>query len=404
MDKFEAMIPIEEAFAIVDRALAGTNPTGELMPVREAHGRTLLTDQTSRVDLPAFDKSAMDGYAVLPDDEREEYRVLETVRAGHVGRAELVPGTAVKVMTGAAVPDLTGRVIMVERTQETGDLVKVHRHDRASNVCRKGEDVRVGDVIMAAGTVLGSLEIANLIACGVARVEVAKRVRVAVMSTGDEIVDSPDLLAPGKIMNSNGPMLAGLAREFGLDVVDEESVPDDADATGTAIRGAMDRADVVILSGGVSVGEFDYVLDAFADLGLTVQFSRIAVKPGKPTVFATAPGKAVFGLPGNPVSVFVMFHLFVLRAAALISGRAPGTRELRLPLANEMKRKKADRQSFVPGRLTEDGTVEPVAYHGSAHLLALMRADGFISVPVGVGELNQGDRVAFIPITRGGRW
>ena len=404
MNDFRRMIPIDEALGIVDAALGCTAPVGERIPARQTRGRVLLADQKSRVDLPAFDKSAMDGYAVLPDDERDHYRLLETIVAGHVGQAALVPGTAVKVMTGAAVPEGSARVIMVEDAEEHADLVTVRKHRRASNICKRGEDVRAGDVVLTAGTVLGSVEIANMIACGITEVEVARRVRAAVISTGDEIVDCFDLLAPGKIMNSNGPMLAGLAGEFGMAVVSEETVSDDKDATEKAMREAIERSDIVMLSGGVSVGEFDFVLDAFADVGLKVHFSRLAVKPGKPTVFATAPDKAVFGLPGNPVSVFLMFHLFVLRAAALMTGRTPNTREFRLRLATELKRRGTDRQSFVPARLTRNGDVEPVSYHGSAHLAALMRADGFLIVPVGVSELAAGDEVGFVPIPRGAPW
>ena len=415
MNQFEPTISLEEALGIVDSTLTEVKPVGERAPVRSALGRVIVADQRSRLDLPPFDKAAMDGYAVLAGDVRDVYRILETVPAGYVGTQPLTPGTAVKVMTGAAIPDGTGKIVMIEHAEERADRVRVLKREGAPNICWKGEDVRVGDVVLSAGTVLGPLEIANLIACGITEIEVAKRPRVAILSTGDEIVDSADALLPGKIMNSNGPMLAALAAQHGMEVVSEESVPDEREATESAIAAAVRDSDITILSGGVSVGEYDFVLGAIEAAGLTVRFSRIAVQPGKPTVYATGSFGAkslpkhsthcgaVFGLPGNPVSVFLMFHLFVLRVADRMAGKRPERREVVLPLASQFRRKKADRVSFVPARMTEKGAVESVSFHGSAHLAALMSADGFMRVPAGVTELAEGDEVVFLPIIGGAR-
>ena len=214
------MIPLEEALEIVDRTLAQVRlpGEGETLPVRQALDRALLDDAVSMLDLPPFDKSAMDGYAVLDGDERDEYDLLGTVGAGQVCEYRLVPGSAVKVMTGAPVPEGAGRVVMVEYADERDGKVAIHRHGGATNICRKAEDVRRGDVILPAGSTLGVLEISNLIGCGVMEARVHRAVRVAIIATGDEIVDDPDHIAPGKIMNANGPMLAGLARQFGFEV------------------------------------------------------------------------------------------------------------------------------------------------------------------------------------------
>ena len=400
MDEAGAMIPLDEALRTVDETLAEVQPQGERLPVREAVGRVLLADQTSRLDLPPFDKSAMDGYAILADDERAEYRLLETVSAGQMPTAQLVAGAAVKVMTGAAVPRGAGRVIMVEHTEQQGDVVKVFKHGGGANICWQAEDIRCGQAVLRAGSTLTPLAIANSIACGITEVTMARRPRLAIISTGHEIVDDPALLTPGKIMNCNGPLLAALAAQHGLVVVSEESVPDDREAIAQAVRAAVDRADVVVLSGGVSMGDFDFVIEALADVGLKLHFSRVAVKPGKPMTYASAPGKAAFGLPGNPVSVYLTFHLFVLRAAALMTGAPPGLPEFTLPLATDFQRRKAERVEYVPCRLADGTVVEPVEYHGSAHLAALTRADGFFIVPVGVSELRAGDQVSFTPLTR----
>jgi len=398
-------IPLDDALGIVDETLAGAKLPVETVPVCRALTRVLRTDVASRVDLPPFNKSAMDGYAILEGDEREEYRLLGTVAAGEVCTFELPPGTTVKVMTGAPVPDGAARVVMIEHTEEQGGMVKVYRHDGKTNICRQAEDVRTGDVVMRAGTTLGPLEIGNLVSCGVTEVEVTRAVRVAVISTGDEIVDDPVDLAPGKIMNVNGPMLAALARARGFEVVGEWLVGDEHRATAATLREALACADVVIASGGVSVGDYDYVLGALGDAGLTVYFSRVAVKPGRPTVYASAPGgKGFFGLPGNPVSVYLMFHLFVLRAAAHMTGGAVPMREMTLRMASGFSRRKTDRVEFVPARLIRDARVEPIAYHGSAHLMAVMEADGFCIVPVGVGKLAANDEVTFVPLGRIATW
>ena len=402
MAQYAPMIPLDEALRIVDEALADVRPRAETVPVREALGRVLLADEVSRLDLPPFDKSAMDGYAVVAGDERERYRLLETVAAGQMPTARLAPGCAAKVMTGSAVPEGTGRVVIVEHTQEEGGAVLVHRHSSASNICRQGEDVRCGDTVLRGGVVLRALDVANLIACGVQEVEVARPPSVAVIATGDEIVDSPDLLRPGRIMNANGPLIAGLAREFGLPVAGEASVPDDREATAGALTEALAHADMVVISGGVSVGQFDFVAAALRDIGLQVHFTRVSVKPGKPMTFASGPAGLVFGLPGNPVAVYLTLHLYVLRAAARMMGLTPPAQHGRVRMGAAYRRRKADRAGYAPCRM-RDGVAEPIDYHGSAHLTALTEMDGFFVVPIGARAVEPGDEVSFLPCLRGWR-
>jgi molybdopterin molybdotransferase len=400
MNKNAPMIPLEKAIALLDETLMGFRLPTETLPVQEALGKVVRNDQKSRLDLPPFDKSAMDGYAVLPGDEREEYRLIETIAAGKLGTQKLTEGTTVKVMTGAAVPAGAGRVIMQEHTEEHGDRVRVHKHKGPTHICKQAEDIKTGDVILEAGTRLGALEIANLISSGITTVEVFRQPRLSIISTGDEIVDDPSQIGPGKIMNSNGPMLAALAKWHGLPVAGRRMLRDDEEATHRGIRAALEEADVVVLTGGVSVGQFDFVLDSLDEAGLQVRFSRLAVKPGKPTVFCWSDGKCAFGLPGNPVSAYLMFHLFVLRAAARMTGAQPPVREIRLRLRKDFSRRKLERLEFVPARLGEDGTVAVVEFHGSAHLAAVLSADGFFQSPIGVAKLNAGDEVVFSPLPR----
>jgi len=393
------MIPLAEALAIVDEALADALLPSETVAVREALGRVVAADQRSCVGLPPFDKSAMDGYAIRSDDDGPTYRLIESVPAGAVPMQALAPGTAIKVMTGAPVPAGTGKVVMIERTTEEDVHVHVHTPDPAVNICRQGEDVRVGDVVVSAGTVLAPAEFGVLIGCGVTTVEVVRPVRISVLSTGDEIVDDPAELTPGKIMNSNGPMLAGLARQHGLCAAMAESVGDDRAATAAAIERTLKAGDLLVMSGGVSVGEFDVVAEALADQGMAIRFDCVAVKPGKPITFACGHRGIAFGLPGNPVSAYLMFHLFVLRAVRLMCGLPAESRTESRVLAGEFKRRKTDRTEYVPCRVRADGTVESIGYHGSADLRSVSGGEGFFIVPAGVGQVVAGERVDVMMIT-----
>ena len=377
----ERAIPLDDALGIVDRAISDSTISSRKVAVRDGFGQMLAADQLSKLHLPPFDKASMDGYAVLDGDVRDAYKVLETVMAGSTPTASLQAGAAVKVMTGAPVPSGAGRVIPIEHVRRQADSIEVIRQTNDRNICPQGEDVRAGDVILRAGSRLGPLEIANLISCGITEVDVFRPIRLAVLSTGDEIVDDPRDLGPGKIMNANGPMLALLGRRFSMEIVMEKSIPDRLDATVEAISSALECADLVLLSGGVSVGDYDFVGAALADAGLCVHFSAVAVKPGRPLTFATRPGAAVFGLPGNPVSVYVMFHLFVLRAAARMCGSPWTAREITLGLGREFRRRKSDRVEYVPCRIGDDGTLIPVEFHGSAHLTALAKPTACSSFP-----------------------
>jgi molybdopterin molybdotransferase len=397
------IISLDEAFRIVDEAAAGITLSRRRMAVRQSTGQVLAADQVSKLSLPPFDKSAMDGYAVREGDVRDAYRVLETVAAGSTPTAALAEGTAVKVMTGAPVPPGTGQVIPVEDVCCHGDTIEVIHRPAVRHICPQGEDVRPGMLVLRAGTRLGPLEIANLIGCGITEVEVLRPVRLAIISTGDEIADDPRDLGPGKIMNTNGPLLALLGDQWSMEVVSQQSVRDDRRQTGAAIAAAVQRADITVLSGGVSVGDFDFVGSGLADAGLEVHFSAVAIKPGRPLTFATKPGRLVFGLPGNPVSVYLMFYVFVLRAAARMAGSPAPMREYTLALGREFRRHRTERQEYVPCRIDDDGRLVPVEFHGSAHLTAILEADGFFAVPVGEAVLEAGRNVRFMPTARGWR-
>ena len=405
-----AMMPLERALAAVDRAVAAhTTPwPHERVPLEQALGRVLAAAPEARLDLPPFDKSAMDGFALragdaglascpaFPGQPGPFYRVAELVAAGAVAQAPLEPGHALRIMTGAPVPPEADRVVMQEHTELRQGWVRINRSSARPNICPRGEDIRTGQPVLAPGRRLAAVDLANLAACGLLEVIVARRVRLAVISTGDEVVDHPDRLGPGRILDANGPLLAALARSWGLEISLRTHAADDAAATRATIAAALEAADLVTISGGVSAGIFDHVQAALLDCGLTVAFHRLAVKPGRPMTFAHGDAGLVFGLPGNPVPVYLMFHLFVLRAAAALQGVPTPLRRLRVPLAADFERRKIDRLEYVPARLDDQGRAERVAAHGTAHLVAHGAADGFFAVPRGIPSLAAGTPVELL--------
>lgn len=395
------MIALETALAIVDEEIGQRRVPTEIVPVRKAARRFLATDQRSKLDLPPFDKAAVDGYAILAGDARDEYRLAGIVAAGEPSNDTLAPGTTVKVMTGAPVPPGAARVVMVEQAAEQDGRVRLDEPSTARNICKKAEDVAVGQTVLRAGTRLGALHIANLIACGIGEVDVSRQVRLAIVSTGDEIVDSVADLSSGKIMNTNGPLLRGLAQRWGLAVAREDTVPDDKAKLRRTLEQALAEADFVVVTGGVSAGDYDFVPEVITDSGLQIHFSRVAVKPGLPTTFATGDKGSLFGLPGNPAAVYLTFHLFVLRAVARLSGGEYGPRRFKVRLAGELTRRSASRTEYCPCCISSDGLAERVTYHGSAHLTALTQADGFLVIPQGVTSLPAGARVTFVTFTEG---
>ncbi len=394
------MISLDDAHRIIRSTLADVVLARVMGPCREAIGCILCADQSSHLDLPPFDKSAMDGYAILAGDERDAYHLLETVLAGHAGAAALQPGTTVKVMTGAPVPAGSGCVIPIEDANEHDGIVRIERRSDSRNICPQAEDIRRGEQVLPAGHRLRALDVANLISCGIMNIEVFEPIRAATLLTGDEIVDDPAQLAPGRIMNADGPLLAGLLEAHGLSVVHEAHVRDDLNSLTQAIDAATAQADLVVLAGGASAGERDYVRPAMQKAGLRMHFDTLAIQPGRPSIYATAPGKAIFGLPGNPAAVYLTFHLLVLYARAVLVGADPPLRTLVLPLEEAQHRRAPRRRKFVPARLTDAGTVLPLPNNGPAHLLALRDADGFLVIPEGVTDLPAGCSVEFLLIPR----
>ena len=386
------LISIDEARR---RVLEAVRPLGdEDVPLELALGRVLAEEVTSAIDVPPFDSSGMDGYALIAGPEAE-LEVIGEARAGHPASEAVRAGAAVRISTGAALPDGADAVVPVERTRANGDSVRVPAAAPGANIRRAGEDIRAGDIVLRAGTVLGPAELGVGASVGRASLRCALRPRVAVLVTGDELTAPGEPLGAGGIYSSNGFALTAQVDQAGAALVGRGTVPDTPDGTREAIREALEEADVVIVSGGVSVGPHDHVKDALRDLGVEERFWGVRLRPGKPTWFGTRGDTLAFGLPGNPVSAMVTFQLFARPALAALQGAAADaprvTAVLAHPLARNRQREEAVR---VRLRHTEQGLVaETTGEQGSHMLTSMLGADGLALIGAGEGELAAGERV-----------
>ncbi len=389
------LLSIDEALA---RVLEHVQPLAdELVGVGDASGRVLAADAVARVDLPPFRSSAMDGYAVRSSDTPGSLLVAGQSAAGHPATVPLGARAAIAISTGAVVPDDADAVVPVEYTQRDGDAVEVEQVAPGENVRPRGGDIAAGDTVVPAGATCGPAQLGALAAVGLEGVRCARRPRVAVLATGSELRRAGETLGPGEIYESNTVMLAAQLRRAGAEPEVHAAVADDAAATRAALERALE-ADVLITSGGVSVGEHDLVRGLLAELGAVEVFWRVAVKPGKPVAFSTRGSTLVFGLPGNPVSSFVGFELLVRPALAALQG-ATEPRPAFLPgrLGISLRRNAA-RDEFVRARIEDGGLAQPLRGQESHMIARAAHANALVLVPRGGGELAAGAAVSWLPL------
>ena len=390
----------------LSRILANVIMLGsESVPLVEAVGRVLATDLRACADLPSFDNSAMDGYAVHAADcelgTSRPLKVLAVARAGAISSARVGRGEAVKIMTGAPLPRGADAVVMKEFTAPGPDgTIRILRAPGSGDHIRpRGEDVRRGARLLRKGIRLRPYEIALLAAQGIARVQVIRRPRVAVLATGDELVSGSGCLVAGKIRNSNGPAAAAAISRWGARAVISRVVRDDPASLRRAARAALSRADLLLVTGGVSVGDFDYTQEVLKNIGARIVFWKVGMKPGKPLLFALHGGKPIFGLPGNPVAVMVCLEEFVRPALETLQGHAPGHPSYHLAgTADNAYPKPGDRQQylFCRARACADGyRLSIIRPQGSAMLAMACSANALAVAPIGVRRVMPGDRLAF---------
>ena len=344
-----------------------------------APGHVLAEECVSDLDMPPFDKSMMDGYAVRANDAGT-LEMIEEVPAGKVPSREILPGTCSKIMTGAPLPAGADAVQQVEKTRRDGSRVTLLAPVRpGQNVARRATDMRAGETVLRPGHRLRPAEIAALAAIGKTRVRVYAKPRCAVLATGDELVAPDATPGPGQIRNSNTSQIAAQVRDLGLECDDLGIVRDDEAAIRAAIREGLKR-DVLLLSGGVSAGDWDLVLPALEAEGVKIAMHQVAIKPGKPFCFAPR----VFGLPGNPVSSFVIFEVFVRPYLGRLMGAETARPRVRARLETPVTQK-IERVQYLPAvvRNEEGGAVvRTVPWQGSADLFAVTKANAFLVVPV----------------------
>ncbi len=392
----QSLISVANARALVLERATPLEP--ETVDLDDAAGRVLAEDARAAVDLPPFPSSAMDGFAVRSADTPGRLRVVARAAAGRPAARPLASGEAAGIATGAVVPEGADAVVPLEQVSDGGDYVDVPAAAASgSHIRPRGGDARVGDTVLAAGSALGSAQVAALAASGIARAVCHRRPRVAVLTTGTELRTPGETLGPGEIYESNGRMLEVALRAAGAIVTRLAPVADDEDAHRASLEQALD-ADVTVTSGGVSVGPHDLVRRVGATLGVEEVFWGVAMRPGKPLSFAVRGSTLVFGLPGNPVSALVAATLFTVPALRALQGASspgpewqPGT--LAMPAARS-----ASRDDFLRARVSAEASgavLHPVFGQESHMIVRAAAADALVHVPAGEGEIAAGTAVLY---------
>ena len=393
------LLTVDEALA---RILERARPLpAESVLLADAAGRVVAEPARALVDLPPFASSAMDGFAVRAADTPGTLPVAVRVAAGHPAAAPLEPGSAAAIATGGAVPDGADSIVPVEHAVERDSHVEIPgRAELAAHIRPQGGDVRAGEVVVVEGTRIGAAHIGALAASGVGEVRCARRPRVAVLATGSELRSPGSALGPGEIFESNRAMIAAVLARAGADVELLPVVEDDESAHRSALERGLE-ADVLVTSGGVSMGPHDLVRRVAADLGVEEIFWGVAVKPGKPLSFGVRGATLVFGLPGNPVSSLVGAVLFVSPALLALQGAADPRPVFDVGRARSALRRNAHRDEFVRARrlLDERGVVvEPVSGQESHMIVRAASADALLHVPRGEGRIEPGEPVRYLAL------
>ena len=386
------MIKYEEALELVEQS--ALKVAAEHCHFLKSLNLVLAEDITSDIEMPPFDKSAVDGYACRKSDILNELKVIEVIPAGIVPDKEIRENQCAKIMTGAPIPKGADAVMMVEDVEELSENRIKYRKDKVKeNICYRGEDIKKGEIVLKSGTLIKPQHLAIMATAGYLMPLVYCKIKIAVISTGDELVEPDVKPALSQIRNSNAYQLMAQVEKMGAESEYIGIALDSEESLRNIIYNAFNQADIVLLTGGVSMGDFDYVPKILAELGVNLKFKSIAVQPGRPTLFGTRGEQYIFGLPGNPVSSFVQFELLVKPLIYKLSGNNYNPIKLRIPIGIEYSRKRSDRLSIVPARIQENGSVIPLDYHGSAHINSLSEANGLILIPIGQTNIRKGDLV-----------
>ena len=385
------MIIFEDAYKLVVNSSIKTE--NEYVSLNASLNRILAEDVISDIDMPPFDKSAMDGYACRKEDMHNELQIIEVIQAGKVPKKRIKKNLCSKIMTGAIIPEGADCVLMVEHTENLSkNKIKFIKESSNNNIAFAAEDVKQGDIVLKKGFKIKAQHIAVMAAVGYIKPLVSKKVKLGIISTGNEIVEPNIKPGPSQIRNSNAYQLIAQVEQAGA-VPDYIGIArDDMKSSYELIEKAFSKNQVVLISGGVSMGDFDFIPKILNELKIDIKFETIAIQPGKPTVFGVKGNQFVFGLPGNPVSSFNIFELLVKPFLNKMMGADFNPIEIRMPIGKEYRRKKSLRKSFIPVKINS-GNVWPIEYHGSAHIFSFTEADGIISIPIGKTIIKKGEIV-----------
>jgi molybdopterin molybdotransferase len=371
------------------------------LPLSQAFGRVLQETVGAATDLPPFDCSARDGYAVLLDDVATDFQVVDTIPAGGWKPRQLRSGEAVRVATGAPLPCGGLRVVMQENVERQDDQMWIVRREDAANIRLRGEEVKAAQPLVMTNTVLSAGAAALLATAGCVHPLVSPRLRIRHFTTGDEVVSPDQSPEPGQIRDSNSILVQGLLRRFPCDL-EQEHLPEDF--AGAWARLDLDRlatADMVLISGGASVGDKDFTRPLLERLGFEIIFSQVNIRPGRPLIFGVSGARVAFGLPGNPLAHFVCFHFAVATALARLTGdKAPEF--LRGRLAEPLDDPAGPRETLSPARLNFSGDalrLHPLAWTSSGDVMCFAQANALVRKPANCGPLEAGAAVDFLPIT-----
>jgi molybdopterin molybdotransferase len=399
------MLPYAEARQkVIEIASAHRRPARrETVEIEQAFGRVLAREVRADRDYPPFNRSTRDGFAVRAADAAARGARLECIgelRAGGSFEGIVGPGQCVEIMTGASVPAGADAIAMIEHTKRDGRTISIDRAVQiGDHIVPRGSEARAGALLVAANTRIGYAEMALAAQAGTTRLEVFAKPRLAILSTGDEVVDTRATPGPLQVRNSNGISIEVLARTAGAESIQLGNAPDEKGALRKEIERGLE-ADILVLSGGVSMGKYDLVEQVLSDLGAEFHFTGVAIRPGRPAVFATCRDKLVFGLPGNPVSTMVTFELFVLPAVDILSGAAPRPLPIFRGKLVTAVHEKGPMTHFLPARIEWEGRearVTQLPWQGSGDIVALALANGFLVVGTERPEIAPGEWVDVLP-------
>lgn len=391
------MIKLEEALNLIEEVSVFELKT-ERISIGNIFQRVLAEDVVADVDIPAFDKSAMDGYACRREDLGLTMNVLEMIPAGKEPQKIIEKGQCSQIMTGGMLPKGADCVVMQEYVEEVSESKIIFTgSNTANNILFKAEDLEAGEILLKEGTLITAQNIAILATAGLSEALVYQRKKVGVICTGSELVEVNENLSGAKIRNTNIHQLKAQITSSGHQPVYYGIVQDDGSIKETLLK-AFEQCDIMILTGGASVGKFDLVPQVLNDIGFKLKFGKVAIQPGKPVSFSVKDNKYCFGLSGNPVSSFLQFELLVRPFLLHFFGNMKKTTRLELKFDEVFTRKKAERRFFLPVIVKDNGHVVNPDYHGSAHLHAMNGIFGFAEIPEGQYELNKGDKVYVRPL------